>query len=97
MTAAVIDRSMNAKHTYSCALSTRGGVCDCWPEQAGFVRHHSTDHGYSDAAVDPLERCAMCGRTLNGSAHEIVDLDGIDQLCEHCFLQAEQEQLSAVI
>ena len=25
------DRSLNGKHTVSCALPTRGGVCDCWP------------------------------------------------------------------
>ncbi len=25
------DRSLNGNHTPSCALPTRGGVCDCWP------------------------------------------------------------------
>jgi hypothetical protein len=24
------DRTMIGNHTYSCALTTRGGVCDCW-------------------------------------------------------------------
>jgi len=31
MTIATADRSLNGNHTYSCALRTRGGVCDCWP------------------------------------------------------------------
>ena len=30
MTATADDRSLNGNHTYSCALRTRGGVCDCW-------------------------------------------------------------------
>ncbi len=25
------DRSLNGNHTPACALTTRGGVCDCWP------------------------------------------------------------------
>jgi hypothetical protein len=25
------DRSLLAHHTFSCALATRGGVCDCLP------------------------------------------------------------------
>ncbi len=27
----VTDRSLLAHHTFSCALPTRGGVCDCLP------------------------------------------------------------------
>lgn len=28
---APVDRSLLARHTFSCALPTRGGVCDCLP------------------------------------------------------------------
>jgi len=29
------DRSLNGNHTPACALTTRGGVCDCWPPTTG--------------------------------------------------------------
>ncbi len=94
MTAATIDRSFIANHTFACALRTRGGVCDCWPDQAGSTESDLSGPGYIDARSDFFEHCAICGRTVAGFAHEIVDLDGIDRLCERCFLQAEQEQLA---
>jgi hypothetical protein len=28
------DRSLIANHTFSCALTTRGGICDCLPPPA---------------------------------------------------------------
>jgi hypothetical protein len=31
MTTAAVDRSFNGNHTFTCALTTRGGECDCWP------------------------------------------------------------------
>ena len=94
MTAAAIDRTFIANHTFTCALPTRGGVCDCLPEQAGFTRSDSSGDGYFVARADFLRHCAICGRTVSGLAHEVVDLDGIDQLCERCFLHAEREQLA---
>jgi len=27
-------RSLLGQHTFSCALTTRGGICDCLPDQA---------------------------------------------------------------
>jgi len=89
MTAAAVDRSLNGKHTFSCALSTRGAVCDCWPEQAG--RTWSTEANIA-ATTDSVERCAMCGRPVGSSSNAIVDVDGIVQLCGRCFLQAENAQ-----
>ena len=35
MTAADVNRSLIGKHTFTCALTTRGGVCDCWPVPEG--------------------------------------------------------------
>jgi hypothetical protein len=86
MTAAVIDRTINGKHTFACALTTRGGVCDCWPEHGGSLV--STRLG-----ADSPEHCAVCGRR-GGFAHAVVDLDGIDRLCEHCALQTENAELA---
>jgi hypothetical protein len=84
MTAAVIDRTINGKHTFSCALTTRGGVCDCWPEQGALAMSTAP-------TADSLEHCVLCGRR-GGFAHTIVDLDGVDQLCERCALVAEDAQ-----
>lgn len=94
MTAAAIDRTFIANHTFTCALPTRGGVCDCLPEQAGSTGSGSSGYGYVVARADFFGHCEICGRTVNGLAHEIVDLDGIDRLCERCFLHAEREQLA---
>jgi len=43
MTATADDRSLNGNHTFSCALRTRGGVCDCWS-----VPQHSVAAGLAD-------------------------------------------------
>jgi hypothetical protein len=43
MTATADDRSLNGNHTYSCALRTRGGVCDCW----------SVPHSVTAGLADP--------------------------------------------
>lgn len=86
MTAAVIDRTINGKHTFACALTTRGGVCDCWPEQG-------TPTLSTAPMDDSLQRCASCGRH-GGFARTLVDLHGIDQLCERCALLAEDAQLA---
>jgi hypothetical protein len=87
MTAAFIDRTINGNHTFACALTTRGGVCDCWPEQAAVAPAGSTA-----PEADSVEHCALCGRR-GGFAHVLVDLDGIDQLCESCALHAEDGEL----
>lgn len=54
MTATANDRSLNGNHTFSCALRTRGGVCDCWsvPPHSGVadLAHPTT---ISDAALAP--------------------------------------------
>ena len=81
MTTAFIDRTINGNHTFSCALTTRGGVCDCWPEEAAPAVFPAPE-------ADFVELCASCGRR-GGFAHVLVDLDGINQLCESCALHAE--------
>lgn len=86
MTAAVIDRTINGKHTFACALTTRGGVCDCWPEQGASTVSAAPMAGF-------LEHCTSCGRR-GGVAHALVDLDRVDQLCERCALLAEDAQLA---
>ena len=86
MTAAFIDRSINGNHTFACALTTRGGVCDCWPEQAVAAPTVSTA-----PEANSVEHCALCERR-GGFAHVLVDLDGINQLCERCALRAEDPE-----
>ena len=88
MTAAFIDRTINGNHTFSCALTTRGGVCDCWPDQAADPRAVSTA-----PQADLVEHCALCGRR-GRFTHMLVDLDGIGQLCERCALHAEDAELA---
>jgi len=87
MTAAVIDRTINGKHTFACALTTRGGVCDCWPEQVASMVPTAP-------MADSAEPCGLCGRR-GGVAHALVDLAGIDQLCDRCAaLHAEDAHLA---
>jgi hypothetical protein len=89
MTTAFIDRTINGNHTFACALTTRGGVCDCWPEQAAATPAVST----TPPETDSVEHCARCERRA-GSAHVLVDLDGINQLCERCALHAQDAELA---
>jgi hypothetical protein len=55
MTAAFIDRTLNGNHTFSCALTTRGGVCDCWPEDGSSLEDGSSTVSTAPMA-DSLER-----------------------------------------
>jgi len=43
MTATANDRSLIGNHTFSCALRTRGGVCDCWSVPESSVTAGVTD------------------------------------------------------
>ena len=55
MTATVDDRSLNGNHTFSYALRTRGGVCDCWsvPENSVTAGHEDPDSvGRSGVGAD---------------------------------------------
>ena len=52
MTIATADRSLNGNHTYSCALRTRGGVCDCWPGPEWSATASQT-HPYPASVSDP--------------------------------------------
>ena len=91
MTAAFIDRTINGNHTFACALTARGGVCDCWPEEVA-----ARSGVFSAPEADSLQHCALCGRR-GGLAHVVVDLDGIDELCERCAVRADLADATDVI
>jgi hypothetical protein len=92
MTAAAIDRSLNGKHTFSCALSTRGAACDCWPEPVGSTPSDLSIDADAASSTESIEHCAICGRSVGRTSDTIVDVDGSAQLCERCFVQAENAQ-----
>jgi hypothetical protein len=62
MTAAFIDRTINGNHTFACALTTRGGVCDCWPEDGGSTAptadsvEHAAKRDGTTETVDEAQR-----------------------------------------
>ena len=60
MTAAAIDRSLNGKHTFSCALSTRGAACDCWPEPVGSTPSDLSIDADAASSTESIEHCAIC-------------------------------------
>jgi hypothetical protein len=86
MTAAFIDRTINGKHTFACALTTRGGICDCWPDQPFAPPAMATA-----SEVDFVEHCDWCSRRRR-SPYTLVDLDGTVQLCERCARHAEDAE-----
>ena len=49
------DRSLLAHHTFSCALPTRGGVCDCLPgpDDPGLHQDPATAATHGDESGPP--------------------------------------------